>query len=101
MSSNGSILSDGHVTKVFGGLLAVERRVDRRRAAVDRLDHRPNGAGKTTFFNMLTGLYKPTPAGSCSTAGRDRPRPDLITAAGMHAPSRTSDCSRRCRRART
>ena len=27
----------------------------------------PNGAGKTTFFNMLTGVYKPT-------AGRDRVR---------------------------
>ena len=28
----------------------------------------PNGAGKTTFFNMLTGVYKPTAARSRSSA---------------------------------
>ena len=28
----------------------------------------PNGAGKTTFFNMLTGVYKPTAGRSSSTA---------------------------------
>jgi branched-chain amino acid transport system ATP-binding protein len=30
----------------------------------------PNGAGKTTFFNMLTGVYKPT-AGTVSFAAED------------------------------
>ena len=48
------------ITKRFGGLVAVNN--------VDfTLDARsissligPNGAGKTTFFNMLTGIYKPT-----------------------------------------
>jgi branched-chain amino acid transport system ATP-binding protein len=30
----------------------------------------PNGAGKTTFFNMLTGVYKPT-AGAVFFAGED------------------------------
>jgi branched-chain amino acid transport system ATP-binding protein len=30
----------------------------------------PNGAGKTTFFNMLTGVYKPT-AGRVIFAGED------------------------------
>jgi branched-chain amino acid transport system ATP-binding protein len=30
----------------------------------------PNGAGKTTFFNMLTGVYKPT-AGRVFLAGED------------------------------
>jgi branched-chain amino acid transport system ATP-binding protein len=44
----------------------------------------PNGAGKTTFFNMLTGLYKPS-AGRILFNGQDVTgrRPDLITAAGM------------------
>jgi branched-chain amino acid transport system ATP-binding protein len=44
----------------------------------------PNGAGKTTFFNMLTGLYKPT-AGRILFDGQDvtARRPDLITALGV------------------
>jgi branched-chain amino acid transport system ATP-binding protein len=44
----------------------------------------PNGAGKTTFFNMLTGLYKPT-FGTIAFGGRDVTgvRPDKITAMGM------------------
>ncbi len=37
----------------------------RRRSSIPRARSSsiigPNGAGKTTFFNMLTGLYKPTP----------------------------------------
>ena len=48
------------VTKAFGGLVAVSE-VDfsiPRRSIVSIIG--PNGAGKTTFFNMLTGLYKPT-----------------------------------------
>ena len=47
------------VRKEFGGLVAVND-VD----FVIPSEHRqligPNGAGKTTFFNMLTGVYKPT-----------------------------------------
>ena len=44
----------------------------------------PNGAGKTTFFNMLTGLYKPT-FGRVEFDGRDitARRPDRIMALGM------------------
>ena len=44
----------------------------------------PNGAGKTTFFNMLTGVYKPT-AGSVILLGEDvtgKP-PHAITARGV------------------
>src|ERR687888_2102699 len=44
----------------------------------------PNGAGKTTFFNMLTGVYKPT-AGQIVFDGTNvtgKP-PHAITARGM------------------
>jgi len=46
--------------KEFGGLVAVGG-VDflvPERSIVSLIG--PNGAGKTTFFNMLTGVYKPT-----------------------------------------
>ena len=44
----------------------------------------PNGAGKTTFFNMVTGLYKPT-YGSIVFDGMDisGKRPNWVTAHGI------------------
>jgi len=56
--------------KEFGGLVAVDD-VDFTvpvGAIVSLIG--PNGAGKTTFFNMLTGVYKPT-AGRVLFAGED------------------------------
>ncbi|HEY8028477.1 MAG TPA: ABC transporter ATP-binding protein [Gaiellaceae bacterium] len=56
--------------KEFGGLVAVDS-VDftvPQGAIVSLIG--PNGAGKTTFFNMLTGVYKPT-AGRVVFAGED------------------------------
>jgi branched-chain amino acid transport system ATP-binding protein len=53
------LVVDG-LRKEFGGLVAVNG-VDFKipeRAIVSLIG--PNGAGKTTFFNMLTGVYKPT-----------------------------------------
>ena len=41
----------------FPALAGVDLDVDRRRIVLLR---GANGAGKTTFFNVLTGLYKPT-----------------------------------------
>jgi branched-chain amino acid transport system ATP-binding protein len=54
------ILSATHVTKRFGGLVAV-REVDFRipsGSIVSLIG--PNGAGKTTFFNIIAGLTEPT-----------------------------------------
>jgi branched-chain amino acid transport system ATP-binding protein len=53
------VLETRHLSKIFGGLTAVNR-VDlvvpeRTIAAVIG----PNGAGKTTYFNCITGFYKP------------------------------------------
>ena len=56
--------------KEFGGLVAVDD-VDfvvPEGAIVSLIG--PNGAGKTTFFNMLTGVYKPT-AGRVIFVGED------------------------------
>ena len=54
------LLVASNVRKEFGGLVAVND-VDfviPRGSIVSLIG--PNGAGKTTFFNMLTGVYKPT-----------------------------------------
>ena len=79
-----AILTAEHVSKVFGGLVAVNDVTFTipRRSIVSLIG--PNGAGKTTFFNMLTGLYKPT-TGRVGFDGRDvtRARPDQITKLGM------------------
>jgi branched-chain amino acid transport system ATP-binding protein len=60
VSTNGNILEAWGIRKEFGGLVAVQD-VDftiPRGSIVSLIG--PNGAGKTTFFNMLTGVYKPT-----------------------------------------
>jgi branched-chain amino acid transport system ATP-binding protein len=85
VSSNGdALLATEHVTKAFGGLVAVEdvSFTVAPRSIVSIIG--PNGAGKTTFFNMLTGLYKPT-LGRIEFAGRDVTgiRPDIITKLGV------------------
>ena len=79
-----SILVAGHVTKKFGGLTAVnDVSFDIPARSIVSLIG-PNGAGKTTFFNMLTGLIRPT-EGHISFDGKviTRTRPDVITARGM------------------
>jgi len=72
------------VSKVFGGLVAVNdvSFTIPRRSITSIIG--PNGAGKTTFFNMLTGLYKPT-TGRIAFEGKDttQMRPDRITDFGI------------------
>jgi branched-chain amino acid transport system ATP-binding protein len=65
-----NLLEVTRLRKEFGGLIAVDD-VDFTIAtgAIASLIG-PNGAGKTTFFNMLTGVYKPT-AGSIVFDGED------------------------------
>jgi branched-chain amino acid transport system ATP-binding protein len=63
VAENGNILEAVKVRKEFGGLIAVND-VDfaiPRGSIVSLIG--PNGAGKTTFFNILTGVYKPTSGG--------------------------------------
>ncbi len=72
-----NILEARAITKVFGGLVAVNE-VDfdiPERSIVSLIG--PNGAGKTTFFNMVSGLYEPS-AGSFLFLGKD------ITKYGAH-----------------
>jgi branched-chain amino acid transport system ATP-binding protein len=55
-----SVLTVKGLTKQFGGLTAVSE-VDmeiKKQELIGLIG--PNGAGKTTFFNLLTGVYKPT-----------------------------------------
>jgi branched-chain amino acid transport system ATP-binding protein len=78
------LLTAEGVRKEFGGLVAVDD-VDfaiPERSIVSLIG--PNGAGKTTFFNMLTGVYKPT-GGRIVFAGDDitgKP-PHAITERGI------------------
>jgi ABC-type branched-subunit amino acid transport system ATPase component len=60
VAQQGSLLTASGITKVFGGLVAVNK-VDfaiPHQGIVGLIG--PNGAGKTTFFNILTGLYSAT-----------------------------------------
>ncbi len=80
----GNVLEATGVTKQFGGLTAVNDVTFAipQRSIVSIIG--PNGAGKTTFFNILTGLYKPT-LGSVTFDGKDITggRPDKIMKAGL------------------
>ncbi len=84
-AANGSaLLAAKDVSKIFGGLVAVDDVSFgiAPRSIVSIIG--PNGAGKTTFFNMLTGLYKPS-IGTITFERQDITgrRPDRITALGV------------------
>ena len=79
-----AVLRAEHITKEFGGLVAVaDISLDIPQHSIVSLIG-PNGAGKTTLFNMLTGLYRPT-QGRILLGDRDitRSRPDVITGHGV------------------
>jgi len=78
------LLEATHVSKIFGGLVAVnEVTFDIPKKSIVSIIG-PNGAGKTTFFNILTGLYRPT-TGTIAFDGTDitAMRPDRILASGV------------------
>jgi branched-chain amino acid transport system ATP-binding protein len=83
-NGDGNVLVATGVRKEFGGLIAVNS-VDftvPRGKVISLIG--PNGAGKTTFFNMLTGVYKPT-SGTVLFLGEDvtgKP-PHAITERGI------------------
>jgi len=84
VSVGDNILVTAQLRKEFGGLLAVDD-VDftiPRDSTISLIG--PNGAGKTTFFNMLTGVYKPT-NGQVLFDGEDITRlpPHAITHRGV------------------
>jgi branched-chain amino acid transport system ATP-binding protein len=78
------LLSLDHVTRTFGGLVAL----DDVSLAVDGGQIAgligPNGAGKTTAFNVITRLYKPD-AGRVVFDGQDvlRVRPHKVVGLGI------------------
>jgi branched-chain amino acid transport system ATP-binding protein len=83
-NGGGPLLEATNISKVFGGLVAVNdvSFTVPERGIVSLIG--PNGAGKTTFFNCMTGLYKPS-TGRVYFNGRDitAKRPDLVTKAGV------------------
>jgi branched-chain amino acid transport system ATP-binding protein len=84
MSEVANLLRAEGVRKEFGGLIAVNDVDFTIPAGSITSLIGPNGAGKTTFFNMLTGVYKPT-AGRIEFDGHDvtgKP-PHAITERGI------------------
>jgi len=83
-TSTDNILEAERVSKIFGGLVAVNDVTFSipRKSIVSIIG--PNGAGKTTFFNMLTGLYTPS-TGRITFDGKvtTQVRPDKITDLGI------------------
>jgi branched-chain amino acid transport system ATP-binding protein len=78
------ILEARGITKMFGGLVAVNSvNFDIPERAIVSLIG-PNGAGKTTFFNMVSGLYIPT-AGNFTFLGQDitKKKPHQRAALGL------------------
>lgn len=79
-----ALLEAAGLSKRFGGLNAVDG-VDfvLEEGRIESIIG-PNGAGKTTFFNMVTGLYRPT-SGSLRFQGKEIGglKPNRITALGI------------------
>src|SRR5579875_3276218 len=80
----GALLQTIDMGKTFGGLAAVQHinfHIDSGEV-VGVIG--PNGAGKSTFFNLITGIYRPSTGrilvGGTDLTGR---RPDAVLRAGV------------------
>ncbi len=81
---NNVLLKVDHVSKLFGGLAAVNDVSFVVRSGEIKGLIGPNGAGKTTLFDVITGIQPPT-AGRVFFKGKNvvGMRPDEITSLGM------------------
>ncbi len=79
-----ALLEVRRLTMQFGGLTAVNGVDLAIESGMIASLIGPNGAGKTTFFNMLTGLYRPT-SGFIYFQGKDitGTRPDRLVRIGI------------------
>ncbi|MEF7612856.1 ABC transporter ATP-binding protein [Aquincola sp. MAHUQ-54] len=80
-----------HLTKRFGGLAAVnDVSTTVERGKVNAIIG-PNGAGKTTFFNLISGVHKPS-AGQILFEGTDvtQMRPDQVACLGVSRTFQTT-----------
>ncbi len=79
-----SLLEINHLTKAFGGIIAVrDITINVTEGSITAIIG-PNGAGKTTLFNLMTGIYEPTD-GTIVFNGKSLVglRPDRVNAAGV------------------
>ena len=79
-----ALLEARQISKRFGGLTALNGLDFSLEEGMIAGLIGPNGAGKTTFFNMITGLYRPS-SGRLVFAGRDITgwRPNRIARLGI------------------
>jgi ABC-type branched-subunit amino acid transport system ATPase component len=83
-TSSSALLQTYKLSKSFGGLAAVQD-VDFHVAPGEIVSMiGPNGAGKSTFFNVVTGLYRPT-GGRVFLEGQEitGKRPDAVLRHGI------------------
>ena len=78
------MLKIDHLSKRFGGLMAVQDVTTTVEAGKINAIIGPNGAGKTTFFNLISGVHKPT-SGTITLEGQDVTslRPDQVARLGV------------------
>jgi branched-chain amino acid transport system ATP-binding protein len=78
------VLEARHLTKRFGGNVAVDDVSTTVEKGKINAIIGPNGAGKTTFFNLISGVHKPT-SGTLVFEGQDitRLRPDRVAQLGI------------------